>query len=411
MPDPKITLLSVFFLIGAAQGIFFAVALFSGKLTDKTASRYLAFLLLLFAFELFSEFLDHSQYGLQYFRLMILIYPLDFLYGPLIWLYTSSITRPSLAKRSIIFLHFIPTLILLPIVWQLLFQSLPGDPGFFIANPILLQPDQIQSWISPAYSQVLGVLHIAIYLVASLRRLQRHSRSIANEFSYREGVALTWLRWLLLAFAALLGMYAIRVVASEWLSSVELIDAILNSSMVIVIYSMAYFATRQPKIFTHRISYHASRPTPIDENPEALALNDIDDSFEDEFDDEAGKYKKSALDSENSNRILKRLIETMKSEKPYLKSNLTLPDLAKLVSTSPNYLSQVINEQLQMNFFDLINSYRIEMAKELIISPLPHTRTILDIAMESAFNSKSAFYSAFKKSMGITPAEYKRNHQ
>jgi AraC-like DNA-binding protein len=410
MPDPKITLLSVFFLIGAAKGIFFAVALFSGKSTDKAASRYLAFLLLLFACELFSEFLDHSQYGLQYFRLMILIYPLDFLFGPLIWLYTSSITRPSLAKRSTVFLHFIPALILLPIVWQLLFQSLPGDPGFFIENPTLLQPDQIQSWISPAYTQVLGVLHIAIYLFASLRRLQRHSRSIANEFSYREGVALSWLRWLLQAFAVLLGIYAIWVVASERFSSVELIDTILNSSMVIVIYSMAYFATRQPRIFTHRISYHASRSTPIGPNPETMASNEIDDSFEAELDNEAEKYKKSALDSENSNRIRKRLIEMMKSEKPYLQSSLTLPDLAKRVSTSPNYLSQVINEQLQMNFFDFINSYRIEMAKELIINPLPHTRTILDIAMESAFNSKSAFYSAFKKNMGITLAEYKRNH-
>ena len=63
-----------------------------------------------------------------------------------------------------------------------------------------------------------------------------------------------------------------------------------------------------------------------------------------------------------------------------------------------------------MNFFDFINSYRIEMAKELIINPLPHTRTILDIAMESAFNSKSAFYSAFKKQTGITPAEFKKSY-
>ena len=98
----------------------------------------------------------------------------------------------------------------------------------------------------------------------------------------------------------------------------------------------------------------------------------------------------------------------MKQQQPYLKSNLTLPDLARLVSTTPNYLSQVINAQLHMNFFDFINSYRIETAKNLIRNPLPHTRTILDIAMESAFNSKSAFYTAFKKQMGITPVEYKR---
>jgi hypothetical protein len=101
MPDPEITLLSVFFLVGAAQGVFFAVALFSGKLTDKTASRYLAFLLLIFSSELLSEFLDHSQFGLQYIRLMILIFPIDFLYGPLVWLYTSKMcSRPPLPNAS-----------------------------------------------------------------------------------------------------------------------------------------------------------------------------------------------------------------------------------------------------------------------------------------------------------------------
>ncbi len=136
----------------------------------------------------------------------------------------------------------------------------------------------------------------------------------------------------------------------------------------------------------------------------------IEVESDDEADSSRDKYRKSALDGDMSARILKRLTETMEREKPYLESNLTLPDLAKRVSTTPNYLSQVINEQLQMNFFDFINSYRIETAKDLIINPLPHTRTILDIAMESAFNSKSAFYSAFKKQMGITPAEFKKSY-
>ena len=415
MPDPEITLLSVFFLVGAAQGGFFAAALFSGKSTDKTASRYLAFLLLIFSSELLSEFLDHSQFGLEYIRLMILIFPIDFLYGPLVWLYTSKMcSRPSSEKHLITYLHFIPTLIFAPIVWQLMFQPLTGDPNFFIDHPALLEPNQIQSWISPPYAQGLAILHMATYLFASLWRLHRHSIAIADVFSYREGVALSWLRRLLLALLVLLGLFVVRVFIAEKFAFVDVIDAVLNSAIVIVIYSMAYFAARQPRIFTRRIGYRALKSASSDGETESGLPPDGEDSIEVESDDEADsrtdKYRKSALDGDMSARILKRLTETMEREMPYLKSNLTLPDLAKMVSTTPNYLSQVINEQLQMNFFDFINSYRIETAKNLIINPLPHTRNILDIAMESAFNSKSAFYSAFKKQMGITPAEFKKSY-
>jgi AraC-like DNA-binding protein len=414
MPDPDITLLSVFFLVGTAQGIFFAIALFSSKSADKTASRYLAFLLLIFSSELLSEFLDHSQYGLRYIHFMILIYPIDFLYGPLVWLYTSQMcSRPSAIKRFTTYLHFIPALVFVLMVWQLMFRPLPGDPNFFIDHPVLLQPNQIQSWISPPYTQGLAILHMATYLFASLWRLHRHSIAIADIFSYREGVALSWLRRLLLALVVLLGLFVVRVLIAERFDFVDVVDAILNSAIVIVIYSMAYFAARQPQIFTRRIGYRTSKSTSPRADPEPGLVQDNDDLIEIETDNKADsrsdKYRKSALDNDMSTRILKRLIETMEREQPYLQSNLTLPDLAKLVPTTPNYLSQVINEQLQMNFFDFINSYRIETAKDLIINPLPHTRTVLDIAMESAFNSKSAFYTAFKKQMGITPAEFKRS--
>jgi len=400
MPEPQITLLSVLFLVGAAQGLFFAFALFSGTATDKTASRYLAFLLLLFSFELLNEFLDHSQYGLQFLRTMILTFPVDFLYGPLVWLYTSKMcSHPSTKKSTGHYLHFIPALTFAAVVWQLLLQPLTDDPNFFVDNPMLLQPNQIQSWISPPYAQELAILHITTYLFASLWRLHQHSLDIADVFSYREGVALSWLRRLLLALIALLGLFVVRALIAERLDFVDAADNALNFGIVIVIYALAYFAARQPRIFTQQIGYRVSKsPDQVNDKPDA----------EVEFNDTSDKYKKSALDDKMSTRILNRLTETMQQEKPYLKSNLTLPDLAKQVSTSPNYLSQVINEQLQMNFFDFINSYRIETAKELIINPLPHTRTILDIAMESAFNSKSAFYTAFKKQMGITPAEFKK---
>jgi hypothetical protein len=161
-----------------------------------------------------------------------------------------------------------------------MFQPLTGDPNFFIDHPAVLDPNQIQSWISPPYTQGLAILHMAIYLFASLWQLHRHSIAIADVFSYREGVALSWLRRLLLALLVLLGLFVVRVFIAEKFAFVDVIDAVLNSAIVIVIYSMAYFAARQPRIFTRRIGYRALKSASSDGEPESGLPQGGEDSIE-----------------------------------------------------------------------------------------------------------------------------------
>ncbi len=415
MPEPRITLLSILYLLGAAQAVFFAFTLFTshirGKKTNNLANRYLAMLLIMFCLDLFSEFLDHSLYGLEYFRLMVVIFPTDFFYGPLIWLYTSNMTdrRPSWHRSNI--LHFLPALVPIALLWPIAFQPSPIDVNFLLAYPELIQGNQIQSWILSnfvPYAPIFAVLQMATYLTVSLFLLKKHTEKIKNEFSYREGVSLIWLRSLLYSLALLYLLYVTRVLIADLIEITAYADHALMLSMVFIIYSMAYFGARQPRIFFPLKKRSViKRDDSTNSSAPAIPEKNIESSKENKSDSE--KYVKSALSDEQSQRILDRLNRTMKKDKPYLNSNLTLPELSKSISTSPNYLSQVINEQLQMNFFDYVNSYRIESAKNLIANPLPHTTTILDIAMESAFNSKSAFYSAFKKQTGITPSQFKKS--
>jgi AraC-like DNA-binding protein len=87
---------------------------------------------------------------------------------------------------------------------------------------------------------------------------------------------------------------------------------------------------------------------------------------------------------------------------------LTLPVLARQLDCSPNHLSQVINEKLNENFFDFVNRHRIEEAKRLLTQD-ERPQKILAIALDTGFNSKSAFYNAFKKQVHMTPAQY-RSH-
>jgi AraC-like DNA-binding protein len=101
----------------------------------------------------------------------------------------------------------------------------------------------------------------------------------------------------------------------------------------------------------------------------------------------------------------------MKQHKPYLNPELSLQMLANQLDIPPHYLSQVINEQLGQNFFDFINSHRIEEVKARLLDPQYTHLTILAIAFDSGFNSKSAFNSAFKNQTGLTPSQFRTQHK
>jgi AraC-like DNA-binding protein len=117
------------------------------------------------------------------------------------------------------------------------------------------------------------------------------------------------------------------------------------------------------------------------------------------------------LSEETANNYLKKLLNFMENEKPYLDNNLTLRDLAEKVSISTRNLSHVINNKLKQNFYDFINKYRVNEAKQLLIDPDFQKYTILGVAFEAGFNSKSTFNLIFKKFEKITPSQFQRNNQ
>ena len=98
----------------------------------------------------------------------------------------------------------------------------------------------------------------------------------------------------------------------------------------------------------------------------------------------------------------------MQRHRPFTDANLTLKKLANQTNIPERQLSQTINTELQQNFYEFLNHYRIEAAKQLLVDPSYEHLTILAIAYEVGFNSKSSFNAAFKKIAGITPSQYKK---
>jgi AraC-like DNA-binding protein len=96
----------------------------------------------------------------------------------------------------------------------------------------------------------------------------------------------------------------------------------------------------------------------------------------------------------------------MESQKLYLEPKLTLGTLAEQLKVSVNHLSQVINQYEGVNFHDFVNRYRVDEFKSRIANPKYKGFSLLAIAFDSGFNSKSSFNQIFKKSTGLTPSQY-----
>ena len=120
------------------------------------------------------------------------------------------------------------------------------------------------------------------------------------------------------------------------------------------------------------------------------------------------RKKKVLLDESSVSSYLKRLINHLHDKKPYLNPNLSLRSLAEQIAIHPNQLSWLLNESLGKNFNEFINKYRIEAFKLLAKDPKKSNITIMGLAYDSGFNSKTVFNSYFKKVTGLTPKQFLR---
>jgi AraC-like DNA-binding protein len=123
-------------------------------------------------------------------------------------------------------------------------------------------------------------------------------------------------------------------------------------------------------------------------------------------DEQKKKYPKSGLTEEASEKLHQALINLMTENALYKKSELSIDDLSSKLGIHPNYLSQIINQKEKKNFYDFVNTYRVEEFKRLIGMPRNQHLTLLSVAYDCGFNSKSSFNRYFKKATGQTPSEY-----
>lgn len=121
------------------------------------------------------------------------------------------------------------------------------------------------------------------------------------------------------------------------------------------------------------------------------------------------KYMRSGLTSENALHILQIVLEFMEDEKPYLDPGFSIESLAENLHISRHYISQTLNQELDKNFYTFINEYRINEFKKLAHEQESRNDSIMSLAFQAGFNSKSSFNMVFKKFENKTPSQFLKN--
>jgi len=137
----------------------------------------------------------------------------------------------------------------------------------------------------------------------------------------------------------------------------------------------------------------------------ALMALDFSD-FEIKHEKPEKKYKRTNIDKQFADKTESKLNNVILSKELFLNPSLNLSDLAESVEITPNQLSQILNEHIGKNFYDFVNTYRLKHFLEIYKDPKNRQFTLLSLAYECGFNSKTTFNTFFKKSLGTSPSEY-----
>ncbi len=398
--------MSVLILIGAVQGLFLAFALVLMRRGNRRANLFLAGALLVASSTLFDGFLYiTNNYG-RYSILTGVVWPVAFLAGPFLYFYIRELTLP---KRVVLSwrqsLHFLPAIVstLLFIFFYRMNENegiprlpLPITPLDDIHNPVL------KAWF------LLAFLQQTVYAVLSFLLIRTYSSEIKQSFSSLEKINLSWLRTLVLSFFCILFLLVSFSTIAAHLGINRETGYLFYMGMAFVIYIMAFKALLQPEIFSRIEVAHQVELI----RTEQIMVPSVTASSPDQQEEFGSlskkKYQRTCLTEDRAAEIARQLLQLMETKKFYLEPELTLPQFADRLSVSPNDLSQVINQEMKKSFFDFVNEYRVQEAKRILNAPEYGHYSVLGIALDAGFNSKSAFYTAFGKYVGMTPSEFRK---
>lgn len=371
-------------LLAAFQGLLLIFAINTLQNNNRAANRVLSILLLLLSIALAGRVATYDREIFNAFpRLLLVPDFIYFLYAPLFLIYINRLLRlPASVGSGIRWWEFVPFLIQLAFYCPLILMS----KEVFIAKVVDQELKSFFAWVGG-----LALIYNALYWVICFRVIQQYEQEYGNSHAFEPNLKfLKVVMWFKLT-CILIWIITYLIGTWGWFSgqALNFLTDITTDSLWVVFsfttFFLGYYTMRQPEIF----KLPAVR--------ESTHLNDKKE-----------KERAAAIEASEMTEIKIKVEQIMQDKQSYHDPTLSLNKLAELAQTNPHALSRVINEGYHMNFNDFINSYRIKEFKKLAKQESYQNHTLLAIAFQVGFNSKSAFNRSFKKLEGCTPREFLR---
>ena len=353
---------ALFYGAAAIQGYFISIALFTVKKGNRNANKILAALVILLSIYITDIALGQLGFFNEHPHFLHITTPLWYLFAPLSYFYIRLQLGEKLSWKWYYILHLIPFAIFLYRIFPFYFLSGELKLKFFTGELKFVEIEVLAFIII-----FLSPVQIFSYTIIILKHIFKKETTEKLQQAH-----LSWLK----LFFSLMMVYAtaqifFRIVYT--ISGEILVRAIYFplALFTFIIYAIAYLVIVRPE----RI----------------ISLN---------------VFKLRSINLNNSPAIADSLNKLMLEEKPYLNSSLKYSEIAHKLGISTRLLTEVLKKEMGVSFNDYINSFRINEVQDRIASKKHEQFTLLSIALDSGFSSKSSFNRVFKKQTGLTPTEY-----
>ncbi|AXT20347.1 helix-turn-helix domain-containing protein [Flavobacteriaceae bacterium AU392] len=348
-------------------GVIWALFLLIHERGNRLANKFLAiliFVLSIFVLRRIADINTSIFFQLTYFLSHAFVY----LIGPSIYLYIKSLTESKIVLKKI-WIHYT--------LWALAMLLMLFT---FIFKEQILKTDNIEFLkILSIFLIITQVIHITTYIFYAKKQLKNTEKKLVRKQQTSISVIrFKWMEHLMIVaviFGFLILLMHFLIITGGYYEINNSVDFLFLTMLCIIILNIIYKSWKQPEI--------------------------ISGIYKENY-----KYKNSQLSDTELKKLKSNLEVLIKTEEIYLIPELSLNQLAVKMNIQAHTLSQLINEHYNQTFFNFINRFRIEYAKNKIKEGEIINMTFEGIAYESGFNSKSTFNRAFKKYMNCTPKQY-----